>query len=178
LGSLFGIAGGGWFSDKVANYLTTRNGGIREPEMRLPAMILGLIASPLGLVLYGVGINNKLHWICPTLGLGFLSFAIAAATNVSLVYTIDAYRPVAGEVIVTQLCFKACFGFLLSFYTNPWIAESGYSHAFGAMAGISAAVLAMWVPFYIWGKRIREASINWPVMRNMIHWHLDREVGE
>ncbi len=71
IGSLLGIAGGGWFSDKVANYLTARNGGIREPEMRLPAIMLGLIASPLGLVLYGVGINNQLHWICPTLGLGF-----------------------------------------------------------------------------------------------------------
>ena len=70
-GSLLGIGGGGWFSDKVANYLTKRNGGIREPEMRLPAIMLGLIASPLGLVLYGVGVNNKLHWICPTLGLGF-----------------------------------------------------------------------------------------------------------
>ena len=28
------------------------------------------------------------------------------ATNVSLVYTIDAYRPVAGEIVVTQLGFK------------------------------------------------------------------------
>lgn len=71
VGSLLGIGGGGYISDLVANYLTTRNGGIREPEMRLPAITLGLIASPLGLLLYGVGIANKLHWICPTLGLGF-----------------------------------------------------------------------------------------------------------
>src|ERR1700733_15041327 len=35
-----------------------------------------------------------------------VSFAIVQATNVSLVYTIDAYRPVAGEVIVSQLGFK------------------------------------------------------------------------
>lgn len=35
-----------------------------------------------------------------------VSFAIAQATNVSLVYIIDAYRPIAGETVVTQLAFK------------------------------------------------------------------------
>lgn len=71
IGSLIGILGGGYVSDMTANFLTTRNGGIREPEMRLPSMTLGLIAAPLSLVLYGVGINNHLHWMVPTLGLGF-----------------------------------------------------------------------------------------------------------
>jgi hypothetical protein len=71
IGSLIGILGGGYISDLTANFLTTRNGGIREPEMRLPAMTIGLIAAPLSLVLYGVGIDNHLHWMVPTLGLGF-----------------------------------------------------------------------------------------------------------
>jgi hypothetical protein len=35
-----------------------------------------------------------------------VNFAVTQATNVSLVYTIDAYRPVAGEIVVTQLGFK------------------------------------------------------------------------
>lgn len=74
IGTLLGIFGGGWVSDQVADFLTKRNGGIREPEMRLPAMTIGLIASPLGLVLYGVGIQNELPWIVPTLGLGFRKF--------------------------------------------------------------------------------------------------------
>ena len=74
IGSLLGILGGGLVSDMTANFLTTRNGGIREPEMRLPAMTIGLICSPLGLLLYGVGINNHLHWMVPTLGLGFCKF--------------------------------------------------------------------------------------------------------
>lgn len=70
IGSIIGIVGGGYISDLTANFFTTRNGGIREPEMRLPAMALGLIAAPLSLVLYGVGLNNHLHWIVPTLGIG------------------------------------------------------------------------------------------------------------
>lgn len=178
VGTLFSIFGGGQVSDWVADYFTKKNGGIREPEMRLPAMTIGLICTPVGLVLYGVGIERQLHWIVPTLGLGFLSFAIAQTTNVSLVYIIDSYRPIAGETIVTQLAFKSAFGFLLSFYTNPWIAKDGYANAFGAMAGIAGVVILMWVPFYIWGRQIRVATMKWRVMTHLIGWDEDREVGE
>lgn len=74
--------------------------------------------------------------------------------------------------------FSAAFGFLLSFYTNPWISQSGYERAFGAMAGISGAVMLGWIPFYVWGKRIRHATWQWGFVRRMAHWDEDREVGE
>lgn len=38
-----------------------------------------------------------------------VNFSIVQATNISLVYTIDAYRPVAGEVTVSQFAFKCKF---------------------------------------------------------------------
>lgn len=70
IGAVVGIPAGGQLGDLVADYLTRRNGGIRKPEMRLPAMIPSLITTPLALVLYGLGIQKKLHWMCPTIGLG------------------------------------------------------------------------------------------------------------
>ena len=106
IGSAFGILFGGKLSDWVADYFTARNGGVREPEHRLPAITVGMVTTPLALILYGVGIQHRLHWMMATVGLGLLNFSIAQATNVSLVYVIDAYRPVAGEAVVTQLAFK------------------------------------------------------------------------
>ena len=70
IGSLIGIFIGGHMSDKMADWFTKRNGGIREPEMRLPSIAISLITTPLGLILYGVGIQKQLHWMCPTVGLG------------------------------------------------------------------------------------------------------------
>lgn len=70
LGSLIGIPAGGQLGDVIADWFTKRNGGMRSPEMRLPAMTLSLITTPLALILYGVGIEKRLHWICPTIGLG------------------------------------------------------------------------------------------------------------
>jgi hypothetical protein len=123
VGAAIGIAMGGKLSDMVADFFTRRKRGLREPEMRLPAMVISLIAAPASLLLYGIGINDRLHWIVPTLGLGacefftiswfhwlinqnLVNFALVKATNISLTYTIDCYRQFAGEVVVTQLAFK------------------------------------------------------------------------
>jgi hypothetical protein len=55
--------------------------------------------------------------------------------------------------------------------------QSGYRDAYGAMAGISAAVLALWVPLYVWGKKMRHVTWHWRVVSS-VHWSDDREVGE
>lgn len=77
VGNFIGIFAGGKMSDMVADFFTKRNNGIREPEMRLPAILISLITGPLALLLYGAGIDRNLHWMCPTVGLGlrmYLSF--------------------------------------------------------------------------------------------------------
>lgn len=69
IGSLLGLPAGGKLGDLCADYLTKRNGGIREPEMRLPIIMISAITAPLSLVLFGVGIQHHLHFLCPTIGL-------------------------------------------------------------------------------------------------------------
>lgn len=46
------------------------------------------------------------------------------------------------------------------------------------MAGISGAVIILWVPFYIWGRQIRIATLKWTVIQKLLAWDKDREVGE
>jgi hypothetical protein len=69
------------------------------------------------------------------------------------------------------------FGFLLSFYTNPWIAKMGYSRAYGTMAGMSAAIIMLWVVFFYYGKRIRVAVHDAKYLQ-WVQWNIDRESGE
>jgi MFS family permease len=77
IGAFIGMFLGGSFSDWVADIFTRRNGGIREPEFRLPAIMLSVICGPLALVLYGVGIEHKMHWIVPTIGIGLSKFCFS-----------------------------------------------------------------------------------------------------
>jgi hypothetical protein len=118
---------------------------------------------------------------------------ITQVSNIAIVYAVDAHRPIAGEVVVSQLSFKgmhtqsvekyssntflAAFGFLLSFYTNPWIDSAGYLNALGALAGICAAILILWIPLFIWGKQVRIWSLGLRAMKG-VRWGEDREVGE
>jgi hypothetical protein len=70
VGSIIGLAFGGILTDKVTDMFIQQNHGVKEPEMRLPSIAISAITAPLALVLYGVGIGNKLHWMVPTLGIG------------------------------------------------------------------------------------------------------------
>ncbi|KAF3407416.1 hypothetical protein DPV78_000321 [Talaromyces pinophilus] len=178
IGSLIAIFVGGHFTDFIADKLTLRNGGIRTPEMRLPALLVSLISSPLACILYGVGCGKKLHWICAVFGIGLVNFTTVQSTNIAIVYILDSYHPIGGEVIVTQSVFKALFGFVLSFYVDQWIDESGYIRTFGTLAGISAAVLACVIPFYFWGNQLRHKTWQWNFVKQLLHWNADREVGE
>jgi hypothetical protein len=73
--------------------------------------------------------------------------------------------------------FKSLFGFLLSFYTNEWIAQAGYINAYSTMAAIAAVVILFWIPLFLWGKKLRHATWQWPII-SYIRWNADREVGE
>jgi hypothetical protein len=45
------------------------------------------------------------------------------------------------------------------------------------MAAICGGVLICWIPFFIWGKTIRQTTLSWSVMK-WVRWDDDREVGE
>lgn len=77
VGNLLGMPFGGYFSDWVASRATMKNGGIREPEMRLPAVSIAMICYPGSLLLYGLGIHYKAHWMVPVLGI-FLCMTISS----------------------------------------------------------------------------------------------------
>ena len=174
IGSLLALIIGGPFIDTLSHKLTKFNQGIREPEMRLPSLLLPLLLAPTGLVLYGVGFEKKLKWIVPTVGLGMLSFAAVFSVNIVFAYVVDCYKPIASEAIAGLMALKAIFGFIISFYTNTWVADQSYDKAFGEMAAISAALLMIGVLFYMRGKQIRQSIMRYNLYSSL-RWNDDRD---
>lgn len=62
IGAFIGLATNGVLSDWVAMTLTKKNNGIREPEMRLPAMIPFVMIAVLGNIVVGFGYQYKWSW--------------------------------------------------------------------------------------------------------------------
>jgi len=62
VGGLAGMLIAGPWSDWVSMRATKKNGGIREAEMRLPALIPFIVAAAVGMTVIGVGYQNKWPW--------------------------------------------------------------------------------------------------------------------
>ncbi|THY69413.1 MFS general substrate transporter [Aureobasidium pullulans] len=177
IGTAIGMPICGKLADTTADFFTARAGGIREPEHRLPFCILPAFSMPGGLLMYGLSLDHHTHWAVPVVGLAIISVGIVGGTTGAMAYIVDAYRPIAGECVVSVMAFKAAFAFLIAFYTNSWLAADGPAVVYGTLAGIVFAWLALALPLYIWGKQLRQKSLDWKFIR-LVQWDLDRETGE
>jgi hypothetical protein len=109
-GALFAIATAGKFSDWVAMRQTIRNNGIREPEMRLLALVPYTVLLFLGSLIVALGYEYQWPWeVIVIIGYTFigaqgssLSFELlsdvlfTAIPAMAMTYAIDSYKPIAG----------------------------------------------------------------------------------
>jgi NhaP-type Na+/H+ or K+/H+ antiporter len=62
IGNIIGWATG-VAADKVVVYLARRNGGVKEPEMRLWTLCVCFVYAAVGYFLYGWGAQNEMSWV-------------------------------------------------------------------------------------------------------------------
>ena len=83
VGALVGLATAGPLSDWIAERSTKRNRGIREPEMRLPALIPYVILAVIGQVISAVGSQNQWGWE-PIVIVGYFFTGIQVSSTISV----------------------------------------------------------------------------------------------
>ena len=111
-GGLIGLFTCGPLSDWVAARLTERNGGVREPEMRLVAMVPYVFIMILGSVVTAVGYDNHWPWQAIVIvGYGCLGLQVSALPSIVSTYAIDSYKPITGSLFVTITINKNVWGY-------------------------------------------------------------------
>ena len=103
IGGLCGAFAGGYLNDVISHFSARRNHGIFEPEMRLPAMLVPGLFAPVGLIMFGAGISNKLHWIVPVIGDAFVCLALTATPSVIQPYLMDSFFPISMDCLIVSL---------------------------------------------------------------------------
>ncbi|CAH0058118.1 unnamed protein product [Clonostachys solani] len=103
IGTSLGCFIAGWLNDNLATWAARRNNGVKEPEARLWAALVPLILHPAGCILYGVGAANEIHWIGLCVGIVLVTLSIVMGATLALSYTINCYKELAGEVIITVI---------------------------------------------------------------------------
>jgi MFS family permease len=112
IGGLFGLFTCGPLSDWVAAKLTDRNNGVREPEMRLVAMIPYVLIMILGSIVVAVGYDDTWPWQAIVIvGYSCLGLQVAALPSIASTYAIDSYKPITGSMFVTITINKNLWGY-------------------------------------------------------------------
>jgi MFS family permease len=106
-GAIVGLLTAGPLSDWVAMRLTIRNNGIREPEMRLMALIPYTILLFLGSLIVSLGYEYVWPWpVIIVIGYSFIGCQVTAIPAIAMAYAIDSYKPIAGEFLVSATINK------------------------------------------------------------------------
>lgn len=100
-GGMIGLFTSGPLSDWVSEYLTRRNNGVREPEMRLVTMIPYTLIMIIGCVVVAVGYDRHWPWeAIVVVGYGCLGIQVTSLPSIASTYAIDSYKPITGSMFV------------------------------------------------------------------------------
>ncbi|KAB8275485.1 hypothetical protein BDV30DRAFT_236499 [Aspergillus minisclerotigenes] len=137
VGGTIGLVTAGPFSDWVADKATRRNRGIREAEMRLPALIPFFITTAIGNVIGGLGYQRQWSWpIILVFGYGLTGLSVTTVPTIAVADAVDCYKPMAGEIMVVTTVVKNTIGFSMSY----WVASLGARRGLVAPAMVEFAL--------------------------------------
>ncbi|KAJ5669922.1 uncharacterized protein N7477_005285 [Penicillium maclennaniae] len=165
IGSLLAFYLGGRLIDIISNRSTARHGGTRAPEYRLPAIVIPGTLGPAGILIFGLCVAHKTHWIGPAVGYAMQAFGVAAISNVAVTYALDCYKPVTGEALVIIFVIRNTIGMLLSLYAADWIERQGTASVFGEMTAIQVVSILFAIPLYFWGRSLRSFTSSYGPMK-------------
>jgi len=153
----------GWISDKISARLTLRNGGIREPEMRLWTLLPAVILCPGGLLIYGLTVQYNKHWIGAMIGDAIFQGAAYIGYVVTIAYTVDCYNKNVPEMLAIICACKQTISFGCGLKILNWIASDGIGTITGIFAALLFLICFAMFPFIYWGKSIRRVTGKWKI---------------
>ncbi|KAB5545739.1 major facilitator superfamily domain-containing protein [Coniochaeta sp. 2T2.1] len=155
VGSIIGSWLCGSVSDSIANYFTLKNGGIREPEMRLPTLAIGTFLTLFGTLMTGLTYHYQTHWAGPVVGFGVLTAGAQMGVSLSMTYALDCHKELSVELMVAVASIKSSIAWIWTWIINDWIAADGMLMVFMIIAGINVVVHLSTILLFLKGKSIR-----------------------
>lgn len=100
IGNICGAYAGGWMVDVFCDWRTRRNKGLFEPENRLWLLVLPMVITGAGCLVFGYGVERTLNWTSLFFGYGMVSFALTAVPTVTMAYVSDCVLPVNADALM------------------------------------------------------------------------------
>jgi hypothetical protein len=147
VGNLLGAFLGGYLTDTYARYSAKRNSGSFSPESRLVLLIFPSFLGPTGLLMFGFGAQQKLHWSVLFVGYAFIN-VVNGVANIGMTYVMDSYFEVAAESLLLVNGMKNVAGWAFTYGFIPWTESVGYQTVsdclWGKWEGCVNLVIGLW----------------------------------
>lgn len=159
IGLILGVNVAGHLNDYIYRKLRDRNNGVGRPEFRVPAMVLGTILVPVGLLWWGWSGQAKLHWIMPNIGSLIFAMGVYVCSGCVSVYTIDTYTQYAASAISTNLVLRSLTAAFFPLFAPYMFDALGFGLGATVLAsGFAAVGTVVIVLLWFFGERLRARS--------------------
>lgn len=155
IGCLVGVISFGIASDRIMKKKSAT--GEMKPEYRLPPMIPGAFAIPIGLFLYGWTAAHRVFWIAPIIGTSLVGVGLLATFMPISTYLVDAFTLYAASALAANTVLRSLVGALLPLAGPKMYDSLGLGWGNSLLAFISLALCPIPVVFYKYGERIRKS---------------------
>ncbi|KAF2022377.1 MFS general substrate transporter [Aaosphaeria arxii CBS 175.79] len=159
VGYVSGVGIAGHLNDRIYVILKARNNGKGKPEYRVPAMIIGTLLVPIGLLWWGWSGEAKLHWIMPNIGCALFTAGCYICSSCVSVYTIDTYAQYAASAVSTNLVTRSVAAAFFPLFAPYLFQNLGFGYGATVLAGGFTAIgLLVTITLWLYGEKIRDRS--------------------
>ncbi|KAK1763448.1 major facilitator superfamily transporter multidrug resistance [Phialemonium atrogriseum] len=145
-------------SDRGVVKRTKANGGVFEPEMRLPISIYFGFFLPITFFWYGWSTYYKTHWISPVLSLFPFAFGLIGLFLPILTYLVDCYPMYAASAVAANTVLRSLVGALLPLGGPSMYQNLGLGWGNSLLGFICVAMIPVPMLIYRFGARLRKAE--------------------
>ncbi|KAG5749082.1 hypothetical protein H9Q70_008242 [Fusarium xylarioides] len=115
----------GVLSDQALIALARRNGGVKEPEMRLYTLVPCFVFAAVEYMLYGWGAQTEAHWVTIAIGIDAMISHQVGACTIATAYAMDCFPGISGELVVVLAMCSSMVNFAISYSVQLFIEEAG-----------------------------------------------------
>lgn len=153
------VACSGRLSDWLVVKLARRNGGRKTPEMRLWLTYPASVLTAIGLIVWGISVEEDYHWIVGQVALALFGAGIQMGNTAVCAYIVDSYPMQSMSTMTFYAVMLNMSAFIDPFFIVPWVDGAGFKWAFAGHAIITAffciPVLAL---LHRFGQKMREKN--------------------
>ena len=156
IGFVIGLVATARLSDATVIRMTIENGGVSEPEMRLPACIIFACFVPITFFWYGWTADKAVYWLVPVVGLIPFGIGMMGIFLPIQTYLIDAFPSHASSAVAALTASRSLVGGVLPLAAPAMYAKLGLGWGNSLLGFVAIALIPAPAIIYRFGGMIRK----------------------